>query len=87
MGGVEGILVHRYNPSKSVGVNEFFSFFTNVNKTYYVIMAGAKKEITPDLKKEIDRYLSSAKKIIAFRQKISKLFGQRSRAKPRYRHR
>ena len=60
MGGVEGILVHGYSPSKPVGVEEFFGFFTNVEKTYYVILAAAKKELTSDLKKEIDRYLSSA---------------------------
>jgi hypothetical protein len=60
MGGVEGILVHGYSPSKPVGVEEFFGFFTNVKKTYYVILAGAKNELTSDLKKEIDRYLSSA---------------------------
>jgi len=54
LGGVEGILVHYYASSKPVKIQEFYNFFTIVNKKNYVIAVGSINELTPAIKKEID---------------------------------
>jgi hypothetical protein len=61
IGSVEGKLVHGYEPSKPGQVKEFFSFFTIVNRRYYVIMLAAKIGVTSILKRKIYDVLETVK--------------------------
>ncbi|TAL45696.1 MAG: hypothetical protein EPN92_07180 [Chitinophagaceae bacterium] len=61
IGGVEGRLVHGFQPSKPMTVKEFFNFFTIVNGRFYMIMGGSFKDLTSELKEKIDSYFNTLK--------------------------